>query len=182
MTKLEKKLTTVGACYGALNWASIQECSFQESWDNCYRGDWMLWLLNEAGSDRKKIILASCKIARTVLKYVPKEDKIPLESIEVTEAWLKGKAELSAVRELSNYYFKYDVSCRTNSSYAAYSTAYYACYYNTCIPCETAYYAANACFYNFLSKGNAHKHRNKSLLNSANIIRKFFQKPPRFYV
>ena len=185
MTKLEKKLNTIDACPEALDWASSQKGSFQESWDKCERADWMSWLLNTTGSDHKKMVLVSCEIARTVLKYVPNNEKRPLEAIQVTEAWVRGEATLDEVRRArrtvssaASSFAKAatDDDAATDSFYAIYAT-YVATCYATCDSSSEASAADAASYAADTYSGEARK---KSLINSAKIIRNFFPKPPRF--
>ncbi len=77
MKKHIKYLKKLSACRGAVEWAE-QFNTIQEVWDNCERGDWMLWLLGEQSGkpeskSRKKLVLTACKCARLALKYVSKE-------------------------------------------------------------------------------------------------------------
>ena len=96
------KLKKLGACQEAVEWAK-QFNNIQEAWNNCKRGDWMLWLLGkQAGSprskSRKELVLIACKCARLALKYIPKNEKRPLIAIKTAEKWVKGKATLQEVR------------------------------------------------------------------------------------
>ena len=223
MSKLVNKLKTLGACYEALDWASFQKGSFQDAWDECPRGDWMLWLLSMSKPDHKKIILASCKIARTVLKYVPKDEKRPLKAIQTTEAWAKGKATLKKVQDASNaaylaassasaaaaeassaYYAASSSSAASSSAFAASSSAFaanaaayaadaaYAARAAANAAADAAYYAAyasaaanaadaaEAAAAYAAANTNYVAAKEKSLLKSSKIIRKFFPKAPRF--
>ena len=172
MTRLEKKLNTI-ACPEAIEWASSQKGSFQDAWDKCPRGDWMLWLLGRTKADHKKLVLVNCKIARTVLRYVPEDEKRPLRAIKTAEAWVKGKATLEEVKK-SAYASNAAVYVAADDADAAFAAAnaYAAAAYAADASYNTAYYAA--------SYANAAYNTAKSLLNSANIIRELFPKPPRF--
>jgi hypothetical protein len=94
-------LSRIGACSEARGWAKGK--SLAEVWSTCKRGDWMLWLVGKMAdkSDwptRKEVVLASCKVARTSLKYVKKGEKCPLFAILAAEKWAKGKTTLEEVR------------------------------------------------------------------------------------
>lgn len=79
--------------YGSQNWATLEE-----AWNNCPRGDWLLWLCAKLDIDRKLLVRSACSIARTVLKYVPAGEDRPLKAIEAAEAWCAGKATLQQVQ------------------------------------------------------------------------------------
>ena len=201
MTRLETKLNTIDACGEAIDWASTQKGSFQKSWDKCPRGDWLLWLLVRSKSDNKKIVLASCKIARTVLKYIPTVEKRPLVAIQTAEAWVRGEATLEEVREASSSSASSAVyAAQANAAYyAAYASAaasadaaYYAAYASAAASADAAYYAAyasaaanaadaaEAAAAYAAANTNYVAAKEKSLLKSSKIIRKFFPKAPRF--
>ena len=97
--KFTDKLKKMGACEVAVEFAA-KYSSLQETWDACDRGDWMLWLIGKkAGKpdskSRKKLVLTACKCARLSLKYVEKNDKRPLITIQTVEKWAKGQGDIS---------------------------------------------------------------------------------------
>ena len=179
MKKLERKLYNILACDEAIEWSKSQKGSFQKSWDNCPRGDWMLWLLHKSKSDKQKMVLASCMIVITILEYVPKDEKRPLKSILSAEAWVKGEATIGEIREVvrdvndAAYEASHFSAAVESISHAAANAA------NTAIltfkASDAAYVAASACA--GLAAGTSIK---KSLLNSSKIVRKLFPKAPRF--
>jgi len=92
-------LKKLNACYDAVEWADGFK-TMQEVWDNCERGDWMLWLLGRQSGkpgtkSRKKLVLAACKCARLSLKYIPKNEKRPLKAIQTAEKWAKNDPSIS---------------------------------------------------------------------------------------
>lgn len=69
---LSEKLTELGACRDAVEWSQQYGDDFQRAWDDCRRGDWMLWLLGKLSGPResdmrKKLVLACCEVSRTAL-------------------------------------------------------------------------------------------------------------------
>jgi hypothetical protein len=71
-------LRQFGACQGALDWlAANQRPTFLEVWNECPRGDWLIWLAARAGIDRRLIVLAACDCAETSVSYVPASDERP---------------------------------------------------------------------------------------------------------
>ena len=92
-------LKELNACSEAIEWSKQFKTS-QEAWNNCERGDWMLWLLDkQAGKpeskNRKKLVLAACRCARLSLKHIPKNEKRPLKAIQAAEKWAKGVSGVS---------------------------------------------------------------------------------------
>ena len=185
MTKLENKLNTILACDEAIEWASTQKGSFQKSWDKCPRGDWLLWLLGRSKSDNNKIVLASCKISRTVLKYIPKGEKRPLVAIQTAEAWVRGEATLEEVKKASSAASDADNYAACNAAAYAFASAASAAEYAAaaaaaaCNAADAANYAADAANYAAAEASYAEDRRG-SLLNSANIIRELFPNAPKF--
>lgn len=97
-------LTQLHACQAAMEWAEGK--SLAETWKQCERGDWMLWLSGRmAGKDgwatRQEVVLAACDCAELVLsifeaKYP--DDKRPRNTVEMARKWVVGKATLEEVR------------------------------------------------------------------------------------
>src|SRR5271165_7169605 len=85
-----RELARVGACSYALAWARTTR-SAKVAWASCERPDWMLWIAERCGVDRKTLVLIACACARTALQYVPKGEERPLRAIETTEAWCRGE-------------------------------------------------------------------------------------------
>ncbi len=153
------------ACEEALKWAESLD-SLEDAWAECQRGDWMLWLLARSvggsrSQSRKRFVLAACQCARLALPYVLKDDIRPLKAIETAEAWARGEATISAVREAAraaayaadaaNAADAADAAARAaayaaDAAYAAAFAAYAADYaaYAAAYAAYAADYAANA--------------------------------------
>jgi len=101
--KLAKSLKNINACDGpgeSIEYVSGCE-SPKQAWDDCERGDWLLWICGKfAGkpySDkRKKLVLASCECARLSLKY--NDDKRLSDCLDLHVRWAMG--ENIAIEEL----------------------------------------------------------------------------------
>ena len=68
-----KLMRSLKACEEARVWANGK--TLAEIWEQCERGDWMLWLCgNMADKDgwptRKELVLAACSCAERALQYV----------------------------------------------------------------------------------------------------------------
>jgi len=119
------KLNKMAPCREAIEWAKNQP-NKQAAWDQCERGDWMLWLLGglsgPSGSEkRKKLVLASCDCAATALKYSGENRKVAEKAIRSTRMWARGKASIEDVRAASD-----SASDSASASEAASEAASYA--------------------------------------------------------
>jgi len=81
-------------CKKAIQW--VEDRTLQQAWNDCPRGDWMLWLLEEMKEkegwlDEKQITLLDCWCARRTFKYLPEGETRPLKAIEAKEAWARGE-------------------------------------------------------------------------------------------
>ena len=93
--------STRNACDDVLEW--IGNRTFQESWDECPRPDWMLWLCGRMVGQpgwptRQQIVLVACDIARSVIHLTRPEDReICLAAIVAAEEWANGIGTADAV-------------------------------------------------------------------------------------
>ncbi len=74
-------LRDIGACADARAWAKGK--SLAEVWEQCERGDWLLWLCGrmvdkDGWPTRKELVLAACACAETALKYVKAGEPVNL--------------------------------------------------------------------------------------------------------
>ena len=153
------KLNKLGACGQAVKWAKEMK-NGQSAWDNCERGDWMLWLVGKMSgkpesAKRKKLVLCACECARLAMVHVPKGEIRPLKAIETAETWARGDATIEEVRVARRAAYAAD------AAYAAYAAAAYAA--------DAAYADAAA---------DASYARKKTLKKCADIVRKHYPKVP----
>jgi hypothetical protein len=100
--KYIEELKKLGACRKAIDAAGKYTTS-QKLWDDCNRGDWMLWLIARTQHDRKQLVLAACACARLSLKYVPAGEDRPRIAIETAEKWARDEgATLDDIRAAAN--------------------------------------------------------------------------------
>ena len=90
----KEKLEKLNACKSAIEWVGDRD--IKTAWAECKRGDWMLWLVNASNpritlAMRKKLVLCSCDIAESVLKYIPQDEKRPAEAVRIARAWANGE-------------------------------------------------------------------------------------------
>ena len=150
-----KILKRLNACSEAVEDIAKYETA-QEAWDDCNRGDWMLWLVGKLSGkpwsdSRKKLTLATCECARLAWDKMPKTSR---RCIELFERWARGekisKSQLKAAYAAAAY------AADTAAAYAAYANAYAAA--------TAAYAVATA----------AHTAYTKILAKCADIVRKHY--------
>jgi len=111
--------------------------SSKEAWNNCSRGDWMLWITSKLGVDIKILTLAKVHCALTV-KHLMK-DRRSINALKVALEFVNDKATL---KELKIADSAAHVAAHINYANAAH-TAAYACA-NAANAAYAAAYAVNA--------------------------------------
>ena len=86
----QQLLRSLHACEEARTWAKGK--TLAEIWEQCERGDWLLWLCGRmCGTDgwptRQELVLAACDCAERALKYVKKGEVRPRIAIETARKW-----------------------------------------------------------------------------------------------
>jgi hypothetical protein len=165
-TKLEK----LNACSSALRWVSEQK-NQQQAWNDCERGDWMLWLLGRLSGEpesnkRQKLVLTACECARLSLHLVEDGEERPRIAIETAEKWTRGKATIDEVGKAA--------ADAADAAYAAAAAAYAAAAsaaYVAAAAASSAAYVADA--------AAAAVMRTTTLQQCADIVRKHYPKVPR---
>jgi hypothetical protein len=174
--KVVKWLEGLHACPEAVEWVAKQTTT-KQAWQDCKRGDWMLWLLGKlsgkpGSAARKNLVLAACGCARLSLKYVSKGEERPRIAIEKAEKWAHGKATLDEVRDAA--YAAADSADYADDAYAAYAA--YAAAANAAYAAANAAYAAANAAYAAYADADA---KTKTFAKCADIVRKHYPTPPR---
>jgi hypothetical protein len=134
---LSEKLTKMGACEEAVEW--VGDKTLDEAWAECERGDWMLWLAQESGVDKRTLTLAKARCAKLVVHLM--KDERSVKAVEVAERYGLGEAtdkELDEARRAAAY-AAYVAAAFVAADYAAYAAA--DCAYDAH---DAAAYAAGA--------------------------------------
>src|SRR3972149_1113242 len=165
--------------------------SSKEAWNNCPRGDWMLWIALKLGVDVKILTLAKVHCALTVRHLM--KDKRSINALEVALKFADDKATLEELKVAADaaYIAVNAAYIAVNAAYiAADATAYaaYAAYaiYAANIAAYTAAdaaayaatytaYANYATYTAYIIYDNAAKIKNQ--LETANICRKYLTEP-----
>ena len=75
-------------CLEALAWYKTQPDS-RTAWNNCPRGDWMLWIAQKMGVDERLLTLAKGYCAKTVMHLM--KDKRSRKAVDVAIEYGQGK-------------------------------------------------------------------------------------------
>ena len=124
-------LKRLRACGNAVEYAAKHD-TLEAAWNNCERGDWLLWLAAKAGVDRKLVVSAACDCAETS-SYLWTDDR-PRLAIETARRWVLGEATIEEVRSAAAA-----AAAAADAAYAAAAAAAYAAY-----AAYAAAYAADA--------------------------------------
>lgn len=89
------ELERMGADESLAEWAADKAVA--EIWGTCTQPAWMLWLGVKWGIDRRVMVRAAARCARTVLKYVPASEARPAAAIEMAERWAERRATYAEV-------------------------------------------------------------------------------------
>ncbi len=81
--------------------------SFKEAWDNCPRGDWMLWIAKRLGVDFKTMTLAKVRCAQTVIHLMKDERSLNALTDEVTIEDLNAASAAAAASDADAYAYAY---------------------------------------------------------------------------
>jgi len=185
-------------CSKSIAWLRKYD-DLQTAWDECERGDWMLWYAGmlsgpPESEGRKPLVLAACACARLVLPYVPEGETRPLQAIETAERWANGEALIRDVRK--DYAAAYDASA--DAAAAAYDASADAYAYADAAAANAAAaadaYAADAAAYDAAAYAAydaaayaayadaadaAYDARWSALKQCADIVRKFYPLVPK---
>ena len=151
------RIKGLNACGSAIE-AALQYETSQAMWDDCKRGDWMLWLIGKLYGDpgsekRKRLVLAACKCARLALKHVPQNEGRPLKAIETAEGWAKGEGDITLG----------DVRAAADAAYDAADAAY-----------DAADAAAAAAYAAYDAADAYDAARKETLAKCAHIVREYY--------
>jgi phage host-nuclease inhibitor protein Gam len=100
LIRCAEKKSSVTACMQSIEYAKNHPDPV-EAWAACERGDWLLWLAERAGVDRRRIASAAADIAElTLQRYWPagSTDRRPHEAITTLRRWIAGEATNEELR------------------------------------------------------------------------------------
>ena len=85
---MKEKLEKLGACNEAIKWASTQP-DYKTAWQNCERGDWMLWLAKALNVDDRKLTLAKYHCVNQVRHLM--EDQRSIDALNAALKYANGE-------------------------------------------------------------------------------------------
>ena len=115
-------------CQEAMEYRATHD-SFEQAWQSCPRGDWMLWLASRLGVDKRTLTLAKALCAKTVIHLMT--DERSCKAVEVAEAYGRGVAtddELRSAYAASAYAASADAAAASAAYAYAYAAAASAAY------------------------------------------------------
>lgn len=131
-------LKKLNACKEGQEWGDSQE-SYEQAWNICERGDWLLWIAAARSVDIKKIVGAKVEIARLVQHLM--KDERSLNALDVGEKFSKGEASLEELKEAAD---AADAAADADADDVADSAAYCAVYaaYSAAVAAAVSAYSA----------------------------------------
>jgi len=172
---MKTELTKYNPCQEAVEFRN-QFNTFQEAWDACPRGDWMLWIAQKVGVNIHPLTYTKALCAETVIHLM--KDERSINAIKVAKRFGKYKATAEELAKAA------DDALGANAAYTAYTDATYAAwvaagaaYNNAWVVADYAAYAAyaaGAAFAAAFASGAAARKSNQLL--TANICRKHLTK------
>lgn len=164
--------------------------TYQQFWETCPRGEWLLdWIAKEGNTNRKLIVYAACQCARLALPYCTDQQQRPLKAIETTEKWIRGEATLKEVKQAGDavraaYYDASDfssfhASAYHPSSYHTFNAAYYAASATATASdvSDAAFSAVFAAYY--AAPKNKEAARQSMQLQTADLVRSLIPRPDK---
>ena len=156
-TKLEK----LSACREAIEWVKDQK-SPEKAWQNCHRGDWMLWIAKKLDVDDRLLTLAKATCANQARHFMT--DQRSLDALDACFRYANGELTREELNTFAYAAYAAASDAADAADYAAYA-AYYA---------AAAAYAASDAAYAAAAADDAASAtaaRKESLKKSADICR-----------
>lgn len=131
-----EKLLALDLCREAREWLESQpDASIAELWQQCERGDWMMWVLERSpGFTRRLAVELGCAIVRRTLFRdghavlgLLADERIR-NALEVGEAWLRGEATYKKLRAAQASAYAAYVDYLAAFSHTTDTASYFAVY------------------------------------------------------
>jgi hypothetical protein len=95
-------LRKIHACEEAIAYASGQS-DFQSIWDNCPRGDWLIWLASLLRAPQYLVVRVSIECARPVLKLIQGNEYVIIRC----NKWVNGEESIENIKSLNSNLYNY---------------------------------------------------------------------------
>lgn len=114
---MKELLTYMNACTEAIKWVGDRD--LQKAWEECERGDWMLWLAGRSGINLRTLTLAKARCAKLVIHLM--EDERSRKAVEVAEKFGLGQATCEELDEARDNAADAAYAETAGATYAAYA-------------------------------------------------------------
>src|SRR3990172_1665376 len=91
VTAARETLRRLEACPEAVDW--VGDRAPETAWQECLRGDWLLWYASQLAVDRRQLVRAACACARLVLHLVREGEERPRLAIDAAGRWADDPTE-----------------------------------------------------------------------------------------
>ena len=168
------EISKYNPCSEAVAYRSVYT-SFEDAWNNCHRGDWMLWIAQRVGVDIKVLTKAKALCALTV-RHLMKDER-SIKACEVALKFADGEATSEELSNAANAAVAAYAAAADAADDAAANAAIYAAIYAAYAADATYADAANAAAYADAANANAATYaddanaREKSRKQTADICR-----------
>lgn len=181
--EFQELLKKHNACHNAKLWA--QDKTWQEVFDDCQRGDWLLWLYKKVNPNNlRELTLIKGHCAATVSHLM--SDQRSIVAVKAAIAFGNGEIEIEQLKVAASYAanaadaYAADAFAVANAAnaddFAANAAAYAAFTAANAAYADAAAYAADAAAYAAFANADdfaADAARTKNQLETANICRKY---------
>jgi len=130
------KLEKLNACREAIEWVKTQK-SPTDAWQNCERGDWMLWITKRLNLDDRKLTLAKAMCVKQIEHLM--KDQRSKDTLQAAIDYGNGKISREELNEYA--YAAYAAAYTSASASASYAYAAYAAAYASASASASAAYA-----------------------------------------
>jgi hypothetical protein len=166
------KLEKLHACSNARDYVRTQK-TILSAWQNCERGDWMLWLAKKLNVDDKKLTMAKAMCAKQVEHLM--KDQRSKDALQACFDYVNGKITRKELNADAADAYAAAAATDAYAAYAAYAAATdaydaYAAYAAYAADAADAAYAAAAATDAYAADAAA---RISSLKKSADICREY---------
>jgi hypothetical protein len=164
-------LRRLEACHAARIWAEGKD--FQTVYDNCYRGDWLLWLFSETNPDDLQLLTLVKGHCAATVKHLMKDER-SIKAVEAAILYGGGNITWEELNDAASAaYIATDAAyIATDAAYIAAADAAYTAA-NTDYSYVPAEYSATAAFMAAQVFEQSTEARAKNQKETADIFRKF---------
>ena len=121
---MKDKLEELNACSNAIDW--IADKSLEQAWNECERGDWLLWysyrMMNEGKITLKQLIKAKVGCANLV-RHLMKDER-SINALGVLERFANGEATRDELNTAASAAYAASAADYDSAAYAAAYAAY----------------------------------------------------------